>query len=111
MSEKREYVTRHGLKVRLNTPDEDASITAAARQDPDNPPLSDEELTRMRPVKEAMPEMLRPHRKRGRPPGRTKERVTIRLDKDVVAFFKGGDSKGWQSRLNEALRKYMNQAG
>lgn len=44
--------------------------------------------------------------KRGRPRSESpKERVTIRLDADVVAFFKGDDPRGWQTRVNTALRK------
>ncbi len=30
--------------------------------------------------------------------------VNIRLDPDVLAYFRGG-GPGWQSRINEALRK------
>ncbi len=40
----------------------------------------------------------------GRPRGATKEPVTIRLDRDVVAKFRAG-GPGWQSRLNATLRK------
>ena len=36
-----------------------------------------------------------------------KVRITIRLDKDVVDFFTLGGSKGYQSRLNQALREYI----
>jgi uncharacterized protein (DUF4415 family) len=42
----------------------------------------------------------------GRPPerGRAKQQVTLRLDPDVIARFKRGGA-GWQTRMNEALRK------
>jgi uncharacterized protein (DUF4415 family) len=43
-------------------------------------------------------------KRRGRPVGSNKERITIRLDRDVVARFRATGS-GWQSRVNEALRK------
>ena len=33
-----------------------------------------------------------------------KEQVTLRLDQDVLEFFRGGGA-GWQDRINEALRK------
>jgi len=33
-----------------------------------------------------------------------KEQVTLRLDHDVLEFFREG-GPGWQDRLNEALRK------
>jgi uncharacterized protein (DUF4415 family) len=33
-----------------------------------------------------------------------KEQVTLRLDQDVLEFFRSGGA-GWQDRINEALRK------
>jgi uncharacterized protein (DUF4415 family) len=33
-----------------------------------------------------------------------KMQVTLRLDQDVIAKFRAG-GPGWQSRINEALRK------
>lgn len=44
-------------------------------------------------------------KRRGRPPAdETKEAISIRLDRDVVAAFKAA-GEGWQSRMNDALRK------
>jgi uncharacterized protein (DUF4415 family) len=47
-------------------------------------------------------------RKRGRPSGTVKAdakvSTTLRLDPDVLAAFKSS-GKGWQTRLNEVLRK------
>jgi uncharacterized protein (DUF4415 family) len=46
-------------------------------------------------------------RKGGRPPlpeRYRKRRVTIMLDPDVIEHFKAG-GKGWQTRVNTALRK------
>lgn len=41
----------------------------------------------------------------GRPPaGPGKEQVTLRLDVDVLAKFRATGA-GWQTRVNEALRK------
>ena len=34
----------------------------------------------------------------------TKEAVNLRLDADVVAYFRA-TGRGWQSRINDALRK------
>jgi len=49
--------------------------------------------------------MLRP--RRGRPRSATpKEHVNIRLDADVVQAFKS-TGKGWQTRLNDALRDWL----
>jgi uncharacterized protein (DUF4415 family) len=43
--------------------------------------------------------------RRGRPPLETpKEAVKLRLDADVVASFRASGA-GWQTRMNEALRK------
>lgn len=43
-------------------------------------------------------------RPRGRPAGSDKEQVTLRLDRDVLAAFRRSGA-GWQTRINEALRK------
>ena len=43
--------------------------------------------------------------KRGRPPSpQPKEALSLRLDRDVLAHYRG-TGRGWQSRINEALRK------
>ncbi|MHB8908545.1 MAG: BrnA antitoxin family protein [Syntrophales bacterium] len=38
-------------------------------------------------------------------PGKKKQ-ITLRLDPDVVEFFKAG-GRGYQSNINAALRRYM----
>ena len=42
--------------------------------------------------------------RRGRPPGSAKRLVSLRIDKAVLERFRA-DGPGWQSRINEALRK------
>ena len=42
--------------------------------------------------------------RRGRPKGSTKQQVSLRLDTAVIDRFRA-DGPGWQSRMNEALRK------
>lgn len=42
--------------------------------------------------------------RRGRPPGSAKQLVSVRLDRAVVDHFRAG-GPGWQTRINEALRK------
>ena len=42
--------------------------------------------------------------RRGRPPGSTKRLVSLRLDKAVLEHFRA-TGPGWQSRINQALRK------
>jgi uncharacterized protein (DUF4415 family) len=45
-------------------------------------------------------------RRGGRPRGSEKEQVTLRLDKAVLAHFRA-TGPGWQTRMNEALRRVM----
>jgi uncharacterized protein (DUF4415 family) len=43
----------------------------------------------------------------GRPPAAvTKERITIRLSPDVLERFRA-TGKGWQTRMDEALKEWM----
>ena len=39
-------------------------------------------------------------------PRANKQRITVRLDRDVLAFFRG-KGKGYQTRMNAALRAYV----
>ena len=42
--------------------------------------------------------------RRGRPKGSAKAPVSLRLDKEVIDRFRAA-GPGWQSRMNDALRK------
>jgi uncharacterized protein (DUF4415 family) len=42
--------------------------------------------------------------RRGRPPGSSKRLVSLRLDEAVLDRFRA-EGPGWQSRINEVLRK------
>lgn len=47
--------------------------------------------------------------KRGRPKAdKVKQRVTIRLDSEIVESFKA-QGAGWQSRINQALKEYLQE--
>jgi len=82
--------------------------------DEDAPEATDEWFDEARAAKDVSPELvgtdaaeelLRP--KRGRPrSANAKEHVNIRLDADVVRAFKS-TGKGWQTRLNDALRDWL----
>jgi uncharacterized protein (DUF4415 family) len=53
------YITlKNGKQVYMPTDEEDAQITAAALSDPDCPPLTDDQLARMRPASEVLPPEL-----------------------------------------------------
>lgn len=70
----------------------------------DSPPIPDELLARMKPVKEAHPEM--PPRVRGSQKTPVKVPVSIRLNPEVVDYFKS-QGKGWQTTINEVLADYI----
>ena len=73
--------------------------------DDDNPEWTEEDFAKARPITD-FPELAAAFkRSRGRPAGSGKtEKVTIRLDQDVLARFRAG-GPGWQTRINEALKK------
>ncbi|OHV75921.1 BrnA antitoxin family protein [Rhizobium sp. LCM 4573] len=76
----------------------------------DSPPLTDEELARMRPAREVLPpeffeaiEEMR--RARGRPKmDAPKVAVTLRLEPEVLEKFKAR-GKDWRSAMAEELKK------
>ena len=85
--------TKSGRQIELPTDEEDIAINAGIAADADAVELSDEAFKKLRPV--------------GRPKAEvTKERITIRLSPDVVEYFRAG-GKGWQTRMDEALREYV----
>jgi uncharacterized protein (DUF4415 family) len=45
-----------------------------------------------------------------RRPAENKRQVTMRLDADVLEFFKRA-GRGWQGRMNAVLRSFMEQQG
>jgi uncharacterized protein (DUF4415 family) len=81
--------------------------------DEDNPEWTDADFAHARPAADVLPElfgkataraMLKP---RGRPVAEVvKERITIRLDADVLAALRA-TGKGWQTRVNEAMREWV----
>jgi|APFre7841882590_1041340.scaffolds.fasta_scaffold66246_1 uncharacterized protein (DUF4415 family) len=84
--------------------------------DDDNPEWTDEDFVRARPAREVLPEILGAERaaellkhkpgQRGRQKAPTKRSVTLRIDSDVLAYFKAQGPR-WQTRINEALKKVM----
>ena len=71
----------------------DEELEEIVKNDPDDVYLSDEELTKAKWVSLY-----------DEPTG--KERITINVDKDVLKFFKKG-GRGYQTRMNRALRAFM----
>lgn len=75
-------------------------------QDPDNPELTAREIAQAKPFTEVFPEIAAKMRARGPQKKPTKVSTTIRLDPDVLAKWRATGA-GWQSRMNDALRKAL----
>jgi uncharacterized protein (DUF4415 family) len=86
--------------------EEEARIQAGIAADPGNPEWTEEDFRNAKPFAEVFPELMESiRRSRGRPTSdNPKSQVTLRLDADVVEKFRAG-GRGWQSRMNAALRK------
>jgi uncharacterized protein (DUF4415 family) len=87
----------------------------ASRPDPENPEWTEEDFRRARPAlevlsKEAVEAIRRYRGQRGPQKSPTKELVSLRVDRDVVAAYRAS-GPGWQTRANEALRAYAKKAG
>lgn len=85
------------ISVMMPTPEEDQSITTAAKSDPDALPLTSRQLEQMVPMRPS----------RGRPKSANKKRlVSIRYSPEVLDYFKASGA-GWQARMDAALREYV----
>jgi len=88
----------------LPTDKENKIINRQAKKD--NTLFTDEQLSAMKPITE-FPQ-LTASLKRGRPPkNNPKKSTTVRLDAEVLDFFKA-HGKGWQTKINDILQKYVN---
>lgn len=85
---------------------EEAEIQQLIAADPDAPEATDEQLAQAKPFGEAFPDLMASIRRaRGRPAVENpKQQISIRLSPDVVEAWKA-TGKGWQARMDEALRK------
>jgi uncharacterized protein (DUF4415 family) len=90
------------------TDNEEEDIQRSIAADPDNPELTDAQLSKGRPFREALPDLassIDQARRRGRPPVEIpRQQISLRLDPDIIAHYKA-TGNGWQSRLNDDLRK------
>lgn len=71
----------------------------------DNPEWTEETTARARPAGEVLPAALAAglvKNKGGRPVGSNKEPITLRMDRDVAAYWRA-TGPGWQSRINTYL--------
>lgn len=87
----------------------------ASRPDKDNPEWSEKEIRGARPLMEVLPPeaaaAVRRYRGQRGPQQRpTKELISLRVDRDVVAAYRATGT-GWQTRANEALKAYAKKSG
>ena len=69
--------------------------------------LTAKDMARFKPAGEVLPSSLRKKLGvRGPQKSPTKERITIRLSRDVVTQFRA-TGVGWQTRMDAALRQYI----
>ena len=97
-------------EIIIPSPEEDAVINAGIADDPDTFELSDEWFTGAKPSHEAVPHILERYRRsRGKQKEPTKTAIHIRLDADIVTWFKNRaeGERGYQTRINQALREYI----
>ena len=95
-------------EIILPTLEEDAQIRAGIAADPDTWELTSEEIARMRPASEVMPEFVERWRKaRAKGEIRMREFVMVEIDVDLAQHFQNGGGEGddWNKRLNATLRK------
>lgn len=103
-------------KLHVPTPDEDAEIKRGIDADEDMREFTDEELARLRPAAEVLPEVVAAYKagklkRRGRPrKANPKVQVSIRYSPEVIEHFKA-TGKGWQTRMDEALKMWIAEHG
>ena len=86
---------------------EDVAIRVGAARDPDNHELTAQDFAQMRPAIEVVPHIVEEYRRtRGRQKAPTKVHINLRLDADIVSHLRAS-GKGWQTRLNDTLRKVV----
>ena len=86
---------------------EETAINVGIARDPDAGEMGDEWFASARPALEVVPRIVeRARRGRGRQRTPTKERISIRLDAEVLERYRAS-GRGWQSRINEVLRQSL----
>ena len=85
--------SKSGRMFAIPAAQETAKIHKGAQPDPDARPLSEDLLRRLYPVGRSRAAVH-------------KERISIRLFPEVTACFRS-TGKGWQTRLDEVLKEYV----
>jgi uncharacterized protein (DUF4415 family) len=72
-----------------------------------NPKWTKQDFARAKPFAELFPDLAGTIRRRGKQKAPTKKAISLRLDPDVLEAYQA-DGDGWQSRINNDLRKAKN---
>jgi uncharacterized protein (DUF4415 family) len=72
----------------------------------DNPEWTEDDFAKAVPFAKAFPELARTIRSRGPQKAPTKVSTTIRLSREVIDHFRA-TGPGWQSRIDSALRQWV----
>ena len=77
--------------------------------DDDNPEWNDKMFEKATTVEDSnLPESFKAAVRHGRPPQAIKKvMLTVRYSAEVIEYFKS-TGKGWQTRMDEVLREYVN---
>src|SRR5450756_801183 len=78
---------------------DNAKIVAAAKADPDAKPMTKAQLDALVPIRAV----------RGRPKSENKKLLlSVRYSAEVVKYFRA-TGEGWQARMDNVLRQYVNK--
>lgn len=111
--------TKSGQMIELPSDAESAEIDAGIAADADSTELDDSFFAKAKPAAEffdakAYAGLLSLKRPPGRPAGSVKacpkQPTTIRFDADVLAALKA-TGRGWQTRVNDAMRDWVKARG
>ncbi|MFT4928781.1 MAG: hypothetical protein ACI8WB_004901 [Phenylobacterium sp.] len=98
-------------------PDEEDQINAGITADRDNVELSTQQIGQLRPASEILPDVVAAYQtgelkrsvgQRGIQKASTKQAISVRYSREVIEYFRA-TGKGWQTRMDDVLREYVEQ--
>jgi uncharacterized protein (DUF4415 family) len=86
--------------IRIPTLEEDRALVEAAKGDPDAQPLTSRQLRQMVPLAQVSDRLRSGH---------AKQLISMLYSPEVIAYFRS-TGEGWQSRMDDVLKDYVEQA-
>lgn len=99
----------------MTTPKKPEHVSQEDWDSVDVPDLTEEELARMRPASEVVPEIVAAYKagtlkrrrgERGPQKAPKKRMLTIRFSQEVIEYFRA-TGPGWQTRMDEVLKEWI----